>query len=311
MRLGHCLVIVPVLFCRCLYSQATAEFEAASVKWNPDSIGLVLPIMKGGPGTSSPGRIHYSGTSLMQLLTKAYRVYPDQVLGPGWLIYEKYAIDATFPPGTSEAAFESMLRSLLVQRFSLALHWEEKEFTVYELAVAKSGPKLKASTLKPSADGASAGVSDDEGVALPGPPSKLDSDGCPVLPPGAHGAVGSVGSGHCMAFRQYSLQDLIKALEMMVAIDSGSYYGPQASGAHIVDQTGLKGAYDFNLNFDFASRVRGSRVNSTFTDGASDPAGGPSLIRAIESQLGLKLDKTKSRLPVLVIDQATKKPASN
>jgi uncharacterized protein (TIGR03435 family) len=43
----------------------------------------------------------------------------------------------------------SMLRNLLSERFKLAFHREEKVFSIYELEVAKSGPKLKASTAPP------------------------------------------------------------------------------------------------------------------------------------------------------------------
>ena len=37
-----------------------------------------------------------------------------------------------------------MLRGLLTERFKLAFHREAKEFSIYELQVAKGGPKLKA-----------------------------------------------------------------------------------------------------------------------------------------------------------------------
>ena len=38
-----------------------------------------------------------------------------------------------------------MLQKLLVERFQLAFHREQKVFSIYELEVAKGGPKLKAS----------------------------------------------------------------------------------------------------------------------------------------------------------------------
>jgi uncharacterized protein (TIGR03435 family) len=43
----------------------------------------------------------------------------------------------------------SMLRNLLADRFSLSFHREEKEFSIYVLEVAKSGPKLKESAAPP------------------------------------------------------------------------------------------------------------------------------------------------------------------
>ncbi len=39
-----------------------------------------------------------------------------------------------------------MLRALLADRFKLAVHRETKEMSIYELVVAKGGPKLKPST---------------------------------------------------------------------------------------------------------------------------------------------------------------------
>jgi hypothetical protein len=43
----------------------------------------------------------------------------------------------------------SMLRNLLTDRFKLTFHREEKMFSIYELQVAKNGPKLKASAAPP------------------------------------------------------------------------------------------------------------------------------------------------------------------
>ncbi len=42
-----------------------------------------------------------------------------------------------------------MLRNLLTDRFKLTFHREQRVFSIYELEVAKNGPKLKASTAPP------------------------------------------------------------------------------------------------------------------------------------------------------------------
>jgi uncharacterized protein (TIGR03435 family) len=42
-----------------------------------------------------------------------------------------------------------MLRSLLADRFKLTFHREQKDFSIYELQVAKNGPKLKPSGSRP------------------------------------------------------------------------------------------------------------------------------------------------------------------
>ena len=46
-----------------------------------------------------------------------------------------------------------MLQALLEERFKLKTHWETKEGDVYNLVVAKGGPKLSAEgSMPPSAD---------------------------------------------------------------------------------------------------------------------------------------------------------------
>jgi uncharacterized protein (TIGR03435 family) len=57
----------------------------------------------------------------------------------------------------------------------------------------------------------------------------------------------------------------------------------------VVDKTGLTGSYKFTLQF--------GREWS-----ANDPEGWPDIFTAVQEQLGLKLESTKSAIPVLVID---------
>src|ERR1039458_4518387 len=110
------------------------EFEAASVKWltpapaqlplgpDPSSSSLAamrIPTTMGGPGTSSPGRIHYANVTLMRLIMKAYGIQSDQVNGPDRLISDKYMVDAIVPSGASMEQFRQMLQNLLVKRFRL------------------------------------------------------------------------------------------------------------------------------------------------------------------------------------------------
>jgi uncharacterized protein (TIGR03435 family) len=54
----------------------------------------------------------------------------------------RYDLTAKIPPGADTRQFESMQQSLLAERFALQCHFEDKAATVYELVVAKGGPKL-------------------------------------------------------------------------------------------------------------------------------------------------------------------------
>jgi len=67
----------------------------------------------------------------------------------------------------------------------------------------------------------------------------------------------------------------------------------------IVDQTGLKGKYDFKLNFT-------NDESRAPTDGSAPP----NLFTAIQEQDGLKLDAVKAPAPVLVVD-AVMRPSAN
>jgi uncharacterized protein (TIGR03435 family) len=113
--------------------------------------------MRGGPGTADPERMTWSGATLQALLISAYGVKTDQISGPGWLESERYDVEAKVPPGSTRPQSILMLQNLLADRFRLTLHKDTKEFSVYELTVAKDGPKLKPSPpdpdFKPLAEG--------------------------------------------------------------------------------------------------------------------------------------------------------------
>jgi uncharacterized protein (TIGR03435 family) len=74
--------------------------------------------------------------------------------GPDWLAKDQFQIDAKMDPDTAGAlnklapseqkfARQHMLQALLAEYFKLKTHRESEEIPVYELVVAKGGPKLK------------------------------------------------------------------------------------------------------------------------------------------------------------------------
>jgi uncharacterized protein (TIGR03435 family) len=70
---------------------------------------------------------------------------------------------------------------------------------------------------------------------------------------------------------------------------------PYQLGRQVVDRTGLKGNYDFTLEWT-----------------PSDPdTAAPSLFTALQEQLGLKLEAQKGSVEVLVIDSMEKMPSEN
>ena len=71
----------------------------------------------------------------------------------------------------------------------------------------------------------------------------------------------------------------------------------------VVDRTGLPGIYEYDLEFDYAA------TRSTNLTAAEDATGG-SVFTAVQEQLGLKLERRRETLDVLVID-SVEMPSEN
>jgi uncharacterized protein (TIGR03435 family) len=74
----------------------------------------------------------------------------------------------------------------------------------------------------------------------------------------------------------------------------------------VVDQTGLKGRYDFTLKWAPDDSQFGGHVPTA----SDDPSAPPSLFTALQEQVGLKLESTRTAVDVLVIDHV-EKPSPN
>jgi len=149
-----------------------------------------------------------------------------------------------------------ILQALLADRFRLALHRETREPPAYVLAIAKDGLKLQEA--KPG-DTYPDGFKDPEGRPL-GAGALLQPGPCKLVGQGVH------------------MADLAKMLSM-------NYQG----GRTVVDQTSLRGLYDFTLDCHTAFMARGESV-----------------LTVLPEQLGLELKP----LDMLVIDSA-EKPSEN
>ncbi len=125
-------------------SAAAPKFEVASIKRNPSvwSDPTQHPM---GVRMEPGGRLHAQNAPLMLLIQRAYGVQAFQVLGgPSWIARDGYDIDAKPEGNTDRKQIWLMLQTLLADRFKLALHRETRELPVYELKVARGGPKLPA-----------------------------------------------------------------------------------------------------------------------------------------------------------------------
>jgi len=303
-------VVVVLTVGVCLAQQPA--FDAVSVKAvnlaNHPAFGN-----SGGPGTKDPGRVHFCCVSMVSLLMRAYDLQIDRIFGPSWITDNMgpnlYQVDATMPPDTTKAQFQSMMRTLLTERFHLEVHHETRNFPGYDLMVAKGGPKLKASTPDPNA-------------IIPDTPQepKRGPDGSTIFPPGPQMTT-SLGRGMVRVQAQEKpLADLIGGMGSLISQSMGA--DPMdfaARKSRVTDKTGLTGKYDFILEFA-CEGCRGLGANLPIFAGRGDaaPAADPSeselpnIFSALEKQLGLKLEKTRDiQLDVIVVDRVDKVPTEN
>jgi len=280
------------------------SFDAASVKpFQPDSVAGELGKKSGGggPGTSDPGRIHYQAIRVKDLILRAYDVKDFQIVGPDWLNggdSTRYRVDATMPPDTTPEQFRAMLRSLLADRFKLAVHKETRDLPFYSLVVSKSGLKIKESAAAPA--------------AVPGAPAlppggrnsdKFDAYGFPIRSFPPEGGIGGWlinGRGQVFGVRR-TMQQLADELVIHVG------------NTPVTNDTGLTGKYNFTLTYS-RPRIDVTQVGPE-PDWAMNPPEGPEplgdIFGSIQTELGLKLEPKKGPRDVIVIDHIEKKPTDN
>jgi uncharacterized protein (TIGR03435 family) len=247
------------------------------------------------------------------LIREAYIMFPDgrglnphawyETLsgGPGWIRSELYDIEAK-PEGTPSREMMSgpMVQALLEDRFKLKIHREVRQVPVYDLVIAKGGPKM------PKVDEATCPkVTREERIAL------LQA-GRPL--PKECGA-------QWWAFPR-------EGKPLMSENDDGLTLDQFASGLTrvldraVIDKTGLKGLYDFHVEFSpdqtTPAFLPGGIIKGMLPPPpgqppavpiAQDPTG-PSYVTAIQEQLGLKLQPAKGPGDFLVID-SIERPGEN
>jgi uncharacterized protein (TIGR03435 family) len=129
----------------------------------------------------------------------------------------------------------------------------------------------------------------------------------PVMPKGGRGAMMMFGPGGKMRMQasQQTMGNLVDLLANQV-------------GRPVVDQTGLTKKYDYTLEFVPDGRPMGGMMlgppkGDDGPGGGAPPAdsNGPSLVTAVQEQLGLKLEAKKGPVDLLVVDSADKTPTEN
>jgi uncharacterized protein (TIGR03435 family) len=212
---------------------------------------------------------------------------PDFVAKDRWDVIGKIPQDA-YPKGSNGALIVSqddihlMIRSLLVERFGLKAHMEDRP--------ADGGWSLTAvhPRLKKTAN-ASARTSCSDG---PPPGEKDPRTANPIRE-------------HAIWCRNMTMSQFASEL-----LPYGWDYHIKSP---VVDETHLNGSYDIVLNWSSAGSVSPNVPNaaSDAVSQVADPSGAISLQDAVSQQLGLKLKTQRQKLPRIVIDHIERNPTQN
>jgi len=133
-------------------AQSTALTTEARPSFDVFDVATVKPVDPGAKANrffkmDGPHRWVATNYPLKNLIALAYDLNPQTISGgPGWIDTQAFDIEAITPGDVRPTRLEQMqmLRALLVERFGLRFHRQQKEFAIYALTVAKGGPKLRA-----------------------------------------------------------------------------------------------------------------------------------------------------------------------
>ena len=129
-----------------------AQAPSARPKFDAFEVATVKPVdidAKAGRFFKMEGTHRWVATNytLKSLIALAYDLNPRTISGgPSWMDSQSFTIEAITPGDVRPTRLDQMqmLRALLVERFGLKFHRQQKDFSIYALSVAKGGPKLKA-----------------------------------------------------------------------------------------------------------------------------------------------------------------------
>jgi uncharacterized protein (TIGR03435 family) len=214
-------------------------------------------------GQLRAGRYELHNATMVDLIRTAYSVDAEKVVGgPSWLELDKFTIVAKAPQSTPAPTVKLMLQSLLADRFKLTVRQDTRSMTAYVLTVVGGKPKMKEAS---------------------GPGS-----GCQPQPQPPEPGVVPIQVGVCRGVTMETFAQLIPRV-------AGNYLTTPL----VVDQTGLKETWDFEIRFHARPLLQAAGSDAV------------SLFDALEKQLGLKLELKDFPASAFVVDSVNRTPTPN
>jgi uncharacterized protein (TIGR03435 family) len=267
-----CLCATVLLFRGARAEEPRPRFEVVSLKVasNGATKGLTERRLEFRPG----GRFSVNGITLRQLILLAYRseIMPSELSGgPDWWTRDAYNINARAGDESLARAatardqsrlLESMVLSLLEDRFRVRVRREQHEANIWALTIATSGVKLARATNPTCAPD--------------------DSPG-----PHCHSLSGGVSQG--FVGESVTTADIARAMQEAVLLE------------RVVDRTGLTGTFDINVKWTgnaFLARADPNAPNP----GESQSGDGSDAFTALQEQAGLRLQRQKGPANRLIVE---------
>jgi uncharacterized protein (TIGR03435 family) len=173
-------------------------------------------------GEIDDAQVDLAGQSPGDLIQMAFRISEDQLSGPDWLDEARFDVLAKLPAGASRKDVPDMLRTMLAERFRLAVHREEKTVPFYALTLTNGPLGLKKS------DGDSTDGSCDAGTVA------------------GHHICSNMSMGDLAEF-------LSRAYRLNLPVPIPLAWGPDRP---VFDSTGLAGRWTFTMDYGIALAFR-------------------------------------------------------
>lgn len=126
----------------------------ADPDWDVVTVRMTDPNTTNGTFDVRGRHIILGNRTVETILMLAYGLQKNQIVGgPDWVRTQHFDADGipTVEGQPSIDQFRSMMRKLMVERFGLKVHTEQRELLVYALTLAKGGPTMMKSKADPNA----------------------------------------------------------------------------------------------------------------------------------------------------------------
>ncbi len=295
----------------------TLSFDVASVKQNKtegsqhsnvplDTGNVYQAIDPSDSRSASGGYLVATDQPLWRYIVFAYKLSGTQELAlrfsyfdglkskaPGWVTggfdvsADRFDIEARAPERSTIDQMRLMMQALLADRFHLVVHHEVRDAPALGLVLAHlgaTGPHLERHPISDSCSGP---------ASQPHQPASASTSAAVGEVPPLCGVIAHIPSStdahSSFGGRGVSLDLLATSLPTMT--------GMATIPRPVVNQTGLKGLYDFALHWNWSSDPETGDTAASFRG-------------ALKDQLGLELKPTHASVDILVIDQV-ERPSEN